>query len=72
MVLASTFTILLASDMPLLADRGNSFVVIGLVAALVFAFARGKEPQSRCQNCRELNRRGAVYCAQCGTRLPGR
>lgn len=50
-------------------DAGSLFV-LGLVAIITFLLVSGRAPSRRCPRCRENNRDHAVYCAQCGAKLP--
>jgi len=43
---------------------------VAIVAVIVFLATSSRRPSRRCTRCREINREQAVYCAQCGTRLP--
>lgn len=52
-------------------DRENIFVVVVVLVGIFVANAFRRRP-NRCPRCRELNREQALYCAQCGTRLPQR
>jgi len=45
---------------------------VAIVAVIVFLATSSRRPSRRCTRCREINREQAVYCAQCGTRLPKR
>ncbi len=48
-------------------DRG--FVCVVLVAVIVFLATSTRRSARRCRRCKEVNRDGAVYCAQCGANL---
>lgn len=50
-------------------DAGSLFV-LGLVAIIAFLLVSGRAPSRRCPRCRENNRDHAVFCAQCGAKLP--
>ncbi len=50
----------------------KTLVCVGVVVALVLIATSGRRGWRHCARCRELNRPPAIYCAQCGTRLPGR
>lgn len=47
-------------------------VVLGVVAVAVFLATCTRRPQRRCRRCQEINRPHAIYCAQCGVRLPAK
>lgn len=50
----------------------SPFWVIVAVAVFV-AWAAGSRRSARaCPRCREQNREAAIYCAQCGSKLPQR
>ncbi len=51
-------------------DRG--FLCVALVAVIVFLATATRRSARRCPRCKEVNREGAVYCAQCGTHLHAR
>jgi hypothetical protein len=51
---------------------GDGFVFFAIVAFIVFAVRASRAPTSRCPHCRQVNRPVAIFCAQCGQRLPGR
>ncbi|UCC31290.1 MAG: zinc-ribbon domain-containing protein [Phycisphaerales bacterium] len=50
----------------------DGLVCIGVVAIIVFLATSSRRSARRCPRCQEINREAAVYCAQCGTRLPGK
>ena len=50
----------------------ENFLAVAIVAAVVVLATASRRPSRRCTRCREINREQAVYCAQCGTRLPKR
>jgi len=52
-------------------DHENLLAVV-IVAVVIFYATASRRPSRRCNRCREINREQAVYCAQCGTRLPKR
>jgi hypothetical protein len=52
--------------------ENENLLAVGIVAVIVFLATSSRRPSRRCARCREINREQAVYCAQCGTRLPGR
>jgi len=52
-------------------NREDLFVVVALLAGVFIVSAFRRKP-NRCPRCRELNREQALFCAQCGTRLPER
>jgi len=45
---------------------------IGGVIVIVLMVTTSRRTCRRCSRCREMNREAAVFCAQCGQRLPGR
>ncbi len=45
---------------------------IMIAVAVVVLVASFRRPSRRCPRCQQINREQAVYCAQCGERLPGR
>jgi hypothetical protein len=47
-----------------------AFITIAVVSAFVLFAAR--KPAGCCPRCREHNRNEALFCAQCGLRLPDR
>ncbi len=49
----------------------TALVCIGVVVAIVMAATSAGRTSRRCPRCREINREPAVFCAQCGARLPG-
>ena len=57
-------------DIGLLAQRGGSFLCVGIVVFVVLmAVFRGRSGRV-CPHCHEVNRPPAVFCAQCGKKLP--
>jgi hypothetical protein len=48
----------------------DGLVCVGVVAIIVFLATSTRRSARQCPRCREINRQPAVYCAQCGTRLP--
>jgi hypothetical protein len=52
-------------------DLDRLFVIAAVVAVVVIASLQ-RRPSRQCPRCREVNREAAVFCAQCGERLPGR
>lgn len=48
---------------------GDDLVCIALVAVIVFLGTSTRRTARRCPRCKEVNRDGAIFCAQCGTRL---
>lgn len=49
---------------------GIIFVAVAMVVAI--ALFGSRRPAGRCPRCGEQNREPALFCAQCGLRLPGR
>lgn len=47
-------------------------IVIGVIAVVAYLATCGRRPQRQCPRCKEINRPQAVFCSQCGTRLPGK
>ena len=52
--------------------ENENLLAVAIVAVVVFFATASRQPSRRCTRCREINREQAVYCAQCGMRLPGR
>ncbi len=52
--------------------ENENLLAVAIVAVIVFFATASRRPSRRCSRCREINREQAVYCAQCGVRLPGR
>lgn len=52
-------------------DR-NGMIFVILVAVIAFLATSSRRSARRCPRCREMNRAAAVFCAQCGHRLPKR
>ena len=50
----------------------DGLICVGVVALIVFLATSTRRSAKRCPRCREINREAAVFCAQCGERLPGR
>ena len=50
----------------------GSLVCVGAVVVAVLIATAGRRGVRHCPKCRELNRPPAIFCAQCGMRLPGR
>lgn len=50
----------------------EGLVCVGVVAVIVFLAMSTRRSARRCPRCQEINREAAVYCAQCGARLPGK
>jgi hypothetical protein len=48
----------------------NGFLCLGAVALVVFLLASIRRHSTQCPRCREVNRPAAIYCAQCGQKLP--
>jgi hypothetical protein len=53
-------------------DWDIKFLVLGAVALVFVIGAFQRRPSQQCPRCREVNREPAIFCAQCGERLPGR
>jgi len=52
--------------------ENENLLAVAIVALVVFFATSSRRPSRRCTRCREINREQAVYCAQCGVRLPGK
>ncbi|RME41623.1 MAG: zinc ribbon domain-containing protein [Planctomycetota bacterium] len=52
-------------------DR-DGLLCVALVAVIVFLATSTRRSARRCPRCHEINRDVAVYCAQCGAKLPKR
>jgi len=52
--------------------ENENILAVAIVALVVFFATASRRPSRRCARCREINREQAVYCAQCGGRLPGK
>lgn len=50
----------------------DGLVCIAVVAVIVFLATSTRRTARRCPRCQEVNRDVAMYCAQCGRRLPDR
>lgn len=50
----------------------EGLVCVAVVVAIVLLATSVRRCSRRCSKCQEINREVAVFCAQCGTRLPGR
>ena len=50
----------------------DGLLCIGVVVLIAVLATTTHRAARRCPRCREINREAAVFCAQCGTRLPGR
>lgn len=50
-------------------DDGSLFVV-ALVSAFLMLATSGRQTPGRCARCGQRNRQEAIYCAQCGRKLP--
>ena len=50
----------------------DGLVCVAVVMIIVFLATSTHRSARRCPRCHEVNREPAVYCAQCGARLPGR
>jgi len=50
----------------------DGLVCVGVVAIIVFLATTTHRSARRCPRCWEINREAAIFCAQCGTRLPER
>jgi hypothetical protein len=55
-----------------LAVGRKMFIFVGVVGIIAFLMTAGRRARRACKNCGEVNREEAIYCAQCGARLPGR
>lgn len=47
----------------------DNLACVVLVAVIVFLGTSTRRTARRCPRCKEVNRDGAIFCAQCGTRL---
>ncbi len=45
---------------------------IAMVVVIVLLATSTRRMARRCPRCSEVNREPAIFCAQCGARLPGR
>lgn len=50
----------------------DGLICIGVFALIFFLASCARRVSNRCPRCQEVNRPAAVYCAQCGQRLPGK
>lgn len=50
----------------------DGLVCIGVVVIIVFLATSTRRSARRCPRCQEINREAAIFCAQCGMRLPNR
>lgn len=50
----------------------EALLLMGGVIVIVLMVTSSRRPCRRCPKCREVNREVAIFCAQCGQRLPGR
>jgi hypothetical protein len=55
-----------------LAVSRKTFIFVGVIGVIAFLMTATRRARRACKNCGEVNREEAVYCAQCGARLPGR
>lgn len=67
-----TATIIACMQNPATAIDDKHIVVIFAVALIAYLATCGRRPQAQCPRCKEVNRPQAVFCSQCGTRLPGK
>ena len=51
---------------------GDGFCCVGFIVVAAVLAASTQRAARRCPGCREINREAAIFCAQCGARLPGR
>jgi rRNA maturation endonuclease Nob1 len=51
-------------------DDGRLFALAVVAVVVAVTMSAIRRPPRRCLRCREINREQAVYCAQCGTKLP--
>ena len=70
-VVSLILSIALAST-GLLALSRDGMVFVGVIAVIAFLLTSTRRVGRRCPRCRENNRREAIFCAQCGGRLPNR
>jgi rRNA maturation endonuclease Nob1 len=47
-------------------------IVVAIFALSFFLALTARRPARRCPRCHEVNREQAIFCAQCGSRLPER
>lgn len=47
----------------------EQFLFVVIVAVIVFLATSTRRKRVQCRGCKEVNRPGAVYCAQCGAKL---
>ena len=50
----------------------DELAFIAMAVFSVFVLFRSRRTPGRCPRCGERNREPALFCAQCGLRLPGR
>lgn len=53
-------------------DDGRLFAIAVVAAVVAVTTSAIRRPPRRCPRCREINREQAMYCAQCGRKLPER
>ncbi len=53
-----------------LALARDQLICIVVVAVIVFLATSTRRSARRCPRCHEVNRSHAIYCAQCGEKLP--
>jgi len=53
-------------------EDSHLFALAVVAAAVAVATSAIRRPPRRCNRCREINREQAIYCAQCGDKLPDR
>jgi len=51
-------------------DDAHLFAIAVVAAVVAITVSAIRRPPRRCTRCREINREQAIYCAQCGTKLP--
>ena len=51
---------------------GGNLLCVILVVVVVLLATYTRRSARRCPRCQEINRPHAVYCAQCGAKLPGK
>lgn len=52
-------------------DDSGFWVIIGVIVLASWALGPRRAPR-QCPRCHEQNREAAIYCAQCGAKLPPR
>lgn len=50
----------------------DGFFVVGAVFLIFILSGCCRRPTRQCPRCREVNREAAIFCSQCGARLPER